>query len=153
MKRRRAIVLPALATLAAWSGCLDPLEPDVGPPLTASCLDLDSDEETDVGFDDEILTSILAEQCFRCHTPEGDNPIGVTVGGLDLSSYTTMRAGGAVGGADIVVSGRPCESVLVQKISDYPPFGARMPLGGPSYLTEAEQQLIRDWIAEGARDN
>lgn len=150
--RLRAAPL-ALAALAAWSGCLDPLEPDVGPPLAPSCLDLDSDEETDVGFDAEILTGLFAERCFRCHTPEGQNPIGVDVGGLDLSSYDSLREGGAVGGADIVVSGRPCKSVLAQKVGDYPPFGARMPLGGPPFLTEPEQQLIRDWIAEGARDN
>jgi hypothetical protein len=31
--------------------------------------------------------------------------------------------------------------------------GARMPLGGPPYLSDAEIQLIRDWVDEGAADN
>ena len=75
------------------------------------------------------------------------------MGGLDLTSYATLREGGVVSETDIVVPGRPCDSVLVQKISGSPPFGARMPLGGPPYLSEDEQQLVRDWIAEGARDN
>ena len=48
---------------------------------------------------------------------------------------------------------KPCESVIVQKLSLAPPFGARMPYNGPPYFTAAELTLVRDWIAEGARNN
>jgi hypothetical protein len=142
-----------LALSATIAGCLDPFEPDVGPPLAASCIDIDSDEDVDVGFDEEILSGIFEGRCFRCHTPGGSNPIGFEVGGLDLTSYATLLEGGVVSEADIVVPGRPCDSVLVQKTGGSPPFGARMPLGGPPYLSDDEQRLVRDWIAEGARDN
>jgi hypothetical protein len=38
----------------------------------------------------------------------------------------------------------------VQKISAAPPFGARMPLDGPPFLSASQIQVISDWIAEGA---
>ena len=48
--------------------------------------------------------------------------------------------------------GDACGSILVQKLGDAPPFGARMPLEGPA-LGAPEIQLIVDWIVEGADDN
>jgi hypothetical protein len=56
-------------------------------------------------------------------------------------------------GTRIVIPGKPCDSIIVQKLGLAPPFGARMPYNGPPYLSAAELQLIRDWIAEGALDN
>jgi hypothetical protein len=41
----------------------------------------------------------------------------------------------------------------VQKTSNAPPTGNRMPSDGPPYLTPSERQLLSDWIAEGAHDN
>ena len=64
-----------------------------------------------------------------------------------------MLAGGQNTGASIVVSGMPCDSLLWQKISPGPPFGARMPFNGPPFLSDEQRRLIGDWIAEGARDN
>jgi hypothetical protein len=50
-----------------------------------------------------------------------------------------------------VDAGRPDESFLLVKLDGPPPGqGSRMPLGGP-FLSAAEVQLIRDWIAQGAR--
>ena len=43
--------------------------------------------------------------------------------------------------------------VLVQKIEGAPTIsGARMPFGGP-FLTQAEINLVRAWIAQGALNN
>ena len=112
----------------------------------------DSDEDVEVSYSSDIV-EIFSERCLRCHTRDGENPIGVEVGGLDLSTYSLVRAGGTIAGTEVVLPGSPCSSVLVQKVGASPPFGARMPLNGPPYLSEPEQQRIRDWIAEGARDN
>jgi hypothetical protein len=80
-------------------------------------------------------------------------PSGIEQGGLDLGSITSLRAGGRNSGADIVIAGDPCSSLLVQKLESTPPFGSRMPLDGPPYLEPDEIGLIRDWIAEGALEN
>ena len=61
--------------------------------------------------------------------------------------------GGNNSGSGIVVAGSPCDSGLIQKIGDGAPFGARMRFNGPPHLAPADQQRIRDWIAEGALDN
>jgi hypothetical protein len=61
--------------------------------------------------------------------------------------------GGFHSGAQIVVAGDPCASIMYQKLSDAPPFGSRMPLNGPPFWTDDELQLLHDWIAEGASDN
>ena len=49
-----------------------------------------------------------------------------------------------VSGSNIVVPGRPCESVLLQKVGSAAPFGGRMPLNGPPFLNDDERQLIHD---------
>lgn len=132
-------------------GCGD-FFPDVGPVQNAPCLNEDSDPDNSMSFAQDIAP-ILELQCLGCHDPGADNPIGVTAGGLILSSYDDLRAGGARSSAGIVVVGAPCDSVLYQKVLSGPPFGGRMPLNGPPYLTVLELQRIHDWIAEGALDN
>ena len=71
---------------------------------------------------------------------------------FDMSTYSSLRKGGYFSHDKIIVDCKPCESILVQKLSDPPPFGARMPMVG-GYWSEQEMTLLRDWIAEGARDN
>ncbi|MBA3394568.1 MAG: hypothetical protein H0T89_18120 [Deltaproteobacteria bacterium] len=139
------------ALFLASTGCLDALGPELGPEIMA-CTPEDSDPERSISFRTDVLDGLLTRKCARCHTPEAPNPIGISMGGLDLSGYATLRAGGVTSGDDVVVDGDPCRSVLSQKLGAAPPFGARMPRGGP-FLEQAEQQVIADWIVEGARDN
>ncbi len=148
----------ALATVLALGagGCIDALEPGVGPPLRAACEDVDSDPATTVSYQRDIVAGIFARDdldCIRCHTAGGESPIGLLVGGLDLGSYDGLRRGGAQSGADVVIPGAPCDSALYRKVVPGPPFGARMPLNGPLYLSPADVQIIVDWIAEGAHDD
>jgi len=148
----RAQVLLALACTA----CLADLEPEVGAQLFNACSGEDSDPSHDVAFEADIRIGIMARadvHCVKCHTPDGPMPIGVQIGGLDLTSYATLKRGGAHSAMTIVVPEDPCSSILLQKLGPAPPFGDRMPKDGPPYLTAADAQLIVDWIAEGARDN
>jgi hypothetical protein len=85
-------------------------------------------------------------------TAAGPGPATV-ITGLDLSSLSSLRAGGRNSGPRIVVDLAPCESILFQKVDVAPPFGSRMPLGGPPFLSEDEIRLLHDWIAEGGNDN
>jgi hypothetical protein len=141
--------------LVVVAGCADVIGPDIGAPLHATCSDQDSDPGVDISFANDVEAIFAADgaHCLRCHSETGETPLGVEVGGLDLSEYDYLRAGGVRSGADIVVPGLPCVSVLVQKTSDAPPFGARMPLDGPPFLDEEDRQVIADWIAEGAHEN
>jgi hypothetical protein len=148
--------LGLVATLALATGCVDALQPVVGDPLRPGCSDEDSDPGRAVSFHDQILTGLFARTdlaCADCHTPAGKNPIGVRGSGLNLTSHASLLRGGITSGASIVLPGQPCTSILVQKLGQAPPFGARMPLDGPPFLTERELQVISDWIAEGADDN
>jgi hypothetical protein len=147
-----AVLLAAAVATAMAAGCVDDFKPEVGPPLASSCGDGDSNPAAAVSFASDIAP-LLADMCSRCHTPGGAAPVGLEIGGLDVSSYSTLRAGGVVSGTRIVVDGQPCASALVQKLRPEVPFGARMPLNGPPFLDADKIQLVHDWIAEGAREN
>jgi hypothetical protein len=141
---------------ALTAGCLEPIAPEVGPPAQELCLDADSDPDTPVRFGADIVDVLFAREetgCHQCHRPAAPTPIGFEVGGLDLSHRAALLGGGVVSGSDIVIPGRPCDSILLQKVGVAPPFGGRMPLSGPPFLTDDERGLIHDWIAEGALDN
>lgn len=135
---------------------LDEYAPDVGPPLAGSCDPSDSDPETDVSFALDLRPLMNRPSRMAgcgCHTPTNGTPSGISLGGLSLGSYESLRQGGRTSGSDIIVEGDPCSSLLVQKLSDTPGFGSRMPLDGEPYLTDEEIQMFHDWIAEGAQDN
>jgi hypothetical protein len=142
-----------LVLAVALAGCAQLIEPDVGPLTRAVCRDADSDPAHDVHYSVEVNDLFTEYHCANCHTPGGKTPVGILVGGLDLSTEASLRLGGAHSGTDIVVPESPCKSVLVQKLSAGPPFGSRMPLDGPPYLEDEDITLIGDWIAEGAHDN
>jgi hypothetical protein len=144
----------AVAALAL-AGCLSDVGPEVGPPLRPTCSDIASDPSITLSFANDVFAPILVHRghCTKCHSPGGATPFGYADSGLDLSSYQTLLAGGTRSGADIVIAGKPCESILVQKLGVSPPYGGRMPLDGPPFLAPSDLQTIDDWIAEGAADN
>ena len=85
---------------------------------------------------DERVAPILLNRCFECH--HGSKPKG----GLDLSRRETILTGGESGPA--VVPGKPEQSPIWQRISE-----GEMPPKKP--LSSAEQAVIKEWIAGGAR--
>ncbi len=93
------------------------------------------------------VNPMLAANC-ACHRNGG------TAGGFNQDSYASILAGGNNNGTNPeVVPGNANGSLLFQKVSmTTPPVGARMPFGGP-YLSQANQDLIRDWINQGALNN
>ncbi len=140
--------------LVAAAACAQ-LVPDVGPLLAGSCDNADTDPAMSVSFATQIRPVLSRPMAgCGCHLPSaaGAGP-ATQITGLDLSTLASLRAGGHSSGRQIVVAMQPCASILYQKIDDAPPFGSRMPLGGPPFLTDDEARLIHDWIAEGAGDN
>jgi Planctomycete cytochrome C len=138
------------------SACIAELEPDVGDLRAGTCRSEDSDPNTFVSYRDQILPlfqrSGTAGGC-GCHQPGNKSTPGIDQAGLNLLNYATLRRGGNTSHANIVIPGDPCNSVIVQKVSNAPPTGSRMPPGGPPFMTPEEITLLRDWIAEGAHDN
>jgi hypothetical protein len=147
----------ALGAALLAGGCLtNELEPDVGALRAGLCKPEDSDPAHDVSFKKDILPLIkrpAGQAGCSCHIPSGKRASGLEATGLELSSYTTLMRGGRTSASTIVIRGDPCNSLIVQKTSNAPPTGNRMPSDGPPYLTEPEHQLLSDWIAEGAHDN
>lgn len=154
---RRAVAARALGALTSLAGCvMDDYIPDVGPELTGTCDGADSDPRTDVSFARDLRPLFDRPRTMggcSCHTPTNGAPSGIELGGLDLGSVASLREGGFRSGAQIIVPGDPCRSLLLQKLGTTPPFGARMPLDGPAYLSDDELALVHDWIAEGAEDD
>lgn len=79
---------------------------------------------------------------------------GSSSGGFSMGAgapYSTVRNAVGLNGA-IIVAGDASSSNLYLKTTPTPPFGSRMPSGGP-FLTTDQQNLIRYWIDQGANDN
>jgi hypothetical protein len=137
------------------------LEPDVGPLVAGTCDNADTNPEVSVSFSQQIRpvlnrvpTPTQPDPGCSCHLPTAGGPgIGILASGLNLGSLSSLRAGGRTSGSAIVIAGDPCGSMLYQKVDGAPPFGSRMPLGGPPFLNQQDLALLHDWIAEGALDN
>jgi len=142
-----------LSSLVFTTGC--ELEPEVGPAAVERCSNEDSDPDVDVSFvrDVQPLFFRVNGGCAMCHDPGSSNPLGVQLGGLDLSTYASLMRGGTSSGASIVIKGEPCGSDLYLKLTPAPRFGSRMPLDGPPFFNAEELRLVSDWIAEGAQDD
>ncbi len=83
------------------------------------------------------IQPIFDAKCTMCHGASG---------GLDLSTYTGLMAGGATGDSVTVCDG--LGSYIYTKVTGDPPS---MPLTG-SPLTEAELEALQLWIDEGANE-
>lgn len=90
-----------------------------------------------VSFASQVLP-IFQDKCIACH---GDPTIK---GGLDLRTLAAIKKGGENGAGS--VAGKPDDSTIWMQIAD-----GNMPPPKKPKLTDAEKQLIHDWIASGAK--
>jgi hypothetical protein len=158
-ERRRVLgMIPLIAACAlALNGCIaQTLEPDVGDVRAGLCKPEDSDPEHDVSFKKDLEPLIerpLGQGGCACHMPTGRKAAGLELTGFRLGTYADLMRGGDKSHDTMVVPGDPCASLVVQKTSNAPPSGSRMPSDGPPYLSPSEHALLSDWIAEGAHDD
>ena len=94
-----------------------------------------------VSFSRNVLPILDNYGCTSCH--------GGTAG-LTVGTVAGLLAGGLHGPE--IVPGNAAASNIAKKLSPNPPFGARMPQGGP-YLDAATIQVIVNWINQGAKNN
>jgi hypothetical protein len=114
-------------------GCTDRGTNPAGsdPPPTSS----------QVSFMNQVVPFFLNYGCDGCH---GGN------GGLEVQTVAQLLQGGLHGPA--IVADKADSSLMVKKLSASPPFGDRMPRGGP-YLSDSTIQILKTWINQGAKDN
>ena len=88
------------------------------------------------------LRPVIEKSCQGCHQPAGK------MGGLDLTSYTAIAAGGSKGPA--FTAGSADASRLVTMLTGA--VEPRMPFGQPP-LPDDQINLFRDWVNQGAKDD
>ncbi|MCY2967826.1 MAG: PSD1 and planctomycete cytochrome C domain-containing protein [Planctomycetota bacterium] len=87
------------------------------------------------------VAPILVKRCLECHNARDAN------GKLVLTTAERTLAGGE--GGEAIVPGMPDDSPLLTRVTT-----GQMPpprRGKPQTLPPAEQQILRDWIADGAK--
>ena len=134
--RHRLRALAAVWILGFVAGCSDKGSDPVSVPITTPAA-----TSSPVSFRQDVLPILNRFGCTSCHGGSG---------GLFIGTVTQIKAGGTHGPA--VRPGDSANSIIVQKISPAPPFGDRMPQGGP-YLPDSLQLVIRNWVDQGALDN
>lgn len=137
----RTITVFAFAMIAmlALGGCSDEGSDPVSPGP-----DPDPDP---ISFAEDIQP-IFTASCVGCHGLGGNGGLDLREGsaygnlvGVDSQGYPGKR----------VMADEPANSVLYLKLTGDSSTGTRMPPAG--LLPEAQRNLVRDWIAEGAQDN
>ena len=93
------------------------------------------------------IRPILSDRCYTCHGPDKANRKTNMHFDTEEGAFTALSSGGFA-----IVRGAPAKSVMVQRISSDNP-GFRMPPAYMGYakLPEREIDLIRRWIAQGAK--
>lgn len=91
---------------------------------------------------------ILTARCGECHVPP--NGQGYVKSGLDLTSYAGLMKGTNYG--PVVIPGSPLTSNLNVLIEGRAAKELQMP-HGQRPLLKPQQRIIRDWVAQGAKDN
>jgi hypothetical protein len=98
-------------------------------------------------------------RCDACHSmPANDIANGnLEMGTTQMSAYMALvgqtSKSSRCMSKTLVVPGQPEMSLLYQKLSSAtPPCGSRMPLGGTAF-SDAQLEMIRSWIAAGAKND
>ena len=104
-----------------------------------------SNNEVSYTFD---VQPTFNSRCIGCHgnlEPAAD---------LCLTNYDSLMTGDSNNGPVVNPESKPKYSILYQKVAlSPPPFGLRMPMDGPPFLTNQQIDYIWRWIYNGAKDN
>ena len=97
----------------------------------------------------EIQSTIFTPVCSVCHS--GANaPQGLRLDAGNSYAALVNVASNEVPTLMRVNPGNPDTSYIVHKIQGNAAVGSRMPANGPPFLSQAQIDLIRGWIAAGA---
>lgn len=93
-----------------------------------------------VGYNAQIRP-LLADKCFRCHGPDRSSRKAELR--LDVEASALKKKA--------IVPGQPEQSLLIKRIFSADPKEVMPPPETPKSLTPAEKELLRTWIAQGAK--
>ena len=88
---------------------------------------------------------ILSQYCFKCHGPDDTTRHG----GLRLDQRDAALAA-AESGAMAIIPAKPDESELIKRILSSDPDAVMPPPHTKQELNDAQKEVLREWIAEGA---
>jgi mono/diheme cytochrome c family protein len=97
-------------------------------------------------------------RCNFCHglaandVSNGNLAMGTDKAAAYAALVGKSSASRACKGSLLVVAGHPESSFFLEKLSENPKCGSRMPLGG-DLLTDEQREKVRGWIAAGAKDD
>ncbi|MEY2428623.1 MAG: hypothetical protein QOJ40_1508, partial [Verrucomicrobiota bacterium] len=113
--------------------------------LGSSVLGCGASQSEQIGFNEQIRP-ILSENCFKCHGPDD----AARKSKLRLDRSDTARQP-ARSGKRAIVPGKPNESELISRITAADPDEVMPPPATRKALTSAQKELLRTWIASGAK--
>jgi len=122
MNIKKFSLIAAFAFVGVW-GMQSCQHEQMGDPNAAIC------------FERDILP-IFNSKCAM----SGCHDAGTAAEGYDLSNYSKIVGDG-------IVKGKPGKSEIYEEIED-----GEMPPKGYTKLTDAEKQMLYDWIADGAKN-
>lgn len=97
----------------------------------------------------QIQDTIFTPICTQCHIGAGA-PQGLRLDAANSYAMIVSVPSNEVPALMRINPGNPDSSYLVQKIQGNAAQGVRMPANGPPYLSQAQIDLIRGWVAAGA---
>ena len=138
----------ALAAVCLTAGCTEKPSGPSGPNVEP-----DPDTDAGVSYVADIAPLFQTYGCLNCHGSHGENRFSV-------STYESLFEPGFQAeerGVPPVKPGDPDSSYVIWKVTGEggtgePINGFRMPVIG-TYMSDADIELFRTWIAEGALDN
>ena len=95
-------------------------------------------DDKKISFEKDVMP-IFKANCISCHKADKKK------GKLDMSTYAELMKGGKQGNP--VKPGDPAKSLIIEMISGKEP---EMPEKGDK-LTDAQVQIISEWIKQGAK--
>jgi len=95
------------------------------------------------------IKGILSNRCARCHGPDPTSREGGGEGGLRLDTFEGATAD--LGGHAAIVPGNAAASEVIRRITSTDPDVVMPPPEAGDPLPQRQVELIRRWIAAGAR--
>jgi Planctomycete cytochrome C len=114
--------------------------------LVSSALLLAACGEKEISFKTDVQP-ILQQYCVECHAEGGK---GTEKSGLVLSSYESVMKGTRFG--SIIKPGDALSSTLIMLVEGRADPSIKMPHGKES-LPKEKIELLKQWVAQGAKNN
>lgn len=94
------------------------------------------------------VNPIIHDYCLNCHEPGGK---GFEKSGLDMRSYQSLMKGTQYG--SVIKPGDSFTSILIQVVEGRVHATIRMPYGMVGGLSKENIAILKQWVAQGAKDN